>query len=64
MLGGHLEDSVFRFAALKNEEECWMDEEERRDTRKKRENKMVKLKSENFEFYVDIFPCQMPPHRN
>ena len=63
MLGGHLDDLVFRFAASKNEEECWMDEEERRDARKK-ENKMVKLEYEKFEFHVDIFPCQMPPHTN
>ena len=63
MLGGHLDDLAFRFAASKNEEECWMDEEERRDARKK-ENKMVKLEYEKFEFHVDIFPCQMPPHRN
>ena len=55
MLGGHLDDVVFRFAALKNEEECWMDEEEKRDVRKKKENKMVKLKSEKFEFHMDIF---------
>ena len=59
-----MDDLVFRFAVLKNKEECWMDEEERRDTRKKRENKMVKLESEKFEFHVDIFPCQMPPHTN
>ena len=64
MLGGHLDDLVFRFAASKNEEECWMDEEERRDARKKKENKMVKLEYEKFEFHVDIFPCQMPPHTN
>ena len=57
MLGGHLADLVFRFAVSKNEEECWMDEEERRDARKKKENKMVKLESKKFEFYVDIFPC-------
>ena len=64
MLGGHLDDLVFRFAASKTEEECWMDEEERRDAWKKKENKMVKLEFEKFEFYVDIFPCQMPPHTN
>ena len=57
MLGGHLDDLVFRFAASKTEEECWMDEEERSDARKKKENKMVKLEYEKFEFHVDIFPC-------